>query len=380
MHEQWSQDVLGGSFHSLTLPLEPDDEGPRIATLVAHEPDDALPGDHQAPADVSLPGDEPSPAVTTPLAGAPGGTGRVRAVLYLHGFSDYFLHAELAGALHAQGWAFFALDLHKYGRSLLPGQTPGFVTSLEEYDADLEAGIHALEGRLRERAGAPVVVDLVLMGHSMGGLTAALWAARNPGRLTALVLNSPWLDLQGSALLRTAALGILDTVSRRRPKARIPLPELGFYFRNISDTRDGEWSIDPAWRPEAGFPIRVGWLGAVLAGHARLAHGVSIEAPILVVCSSASTISATWSEEMRHTDSILDVTSMVRRAAELGDSVTIRRLPDALHDVFLSRAEVRQEATATVLRWLDLQVPGEHPQPGPRVRDVGASNGSSTCG
>ncbi|THJ67105.1 alpha/beta hydrolase [Arthrobacter echini] len=361
MHEPWSEDILGASFRSLTLPLEPDDEGRRVATLVAYEPDGA-------PAGQSMRTDPATEAE------------RVRAVLYLHGFSDYFLHAELAQALHERGWAFFALDLHKYGRSLLPGQTPGFVTSLQDYDADLEAALAALERRLRERAGAPVVLDLVLMAHSMGGLTAALWAARNPGRVSALVLNSPWLDMQGSALLRPAAQGILATVSRRRPKARIPLPELGFYFRNISDTRDGEWPIDPAWRPEAGFPIRVGWLRAVLAGHADLAHGVSIDVPILVVCSASSTISATWDEAMRHTDSILDVTPMVHRAAELGNSITIRRLPGALHDVFLSRVEVRREATDAVLRWLEVQVPGEVLQRSPRVRDAGESSGLATGG
>lgn len=326
MDELWPEDILGAGFRALTLPVGTDDEGPRVATLVAYEPD-----------------------------GAAASERRRRAVLYVHGFSDYFLHRELAAYLHARGWAFFALDLHKYGRSLLPGQTPGFATSLDEYDADLEAAMSALQERLGARSDdAPV--DLVLMAHSTGGLTCALWAARNPGRVAALVLNSPWLDTQGSALLRTAAQGILDTVSRRRPKTRLRLPELGFYFRSISDTRDGEWTIDPAWRPQAGFPIRAGWLAAVLAGHATLARGVSIDAPVLVLCSAASTISATWSVSMLETDSVLDVTPMVRRAAELGPDVTIRRFEGALHDVFLSRRHVRDQAAAVVAWWLDANV------------------------
>ncbi|OUM39455.1 alpha/beta hydrolase [Arthrobacter sedimenti] len=344
MDELWSEDILGESFRALTLPLEPDDEGPRVATLVAYEPDDVTAGDDAQQG------------------------GPARAVLYVHGFSDYFFHAELARTLHAHGWAFFALDLHKYGRSLLPGQTPGFTTSLDDYDADLEAAIEALKDRLAARRGgnsaaassadtsAGSSLDLVLMAHSTGGLTTALWAARNPGRISALVLNSPWLDTQGSAQLRTAAQGIL-AVSRRRPKTRLRLPELGFYFRSISDTRDGEWSIDPAWRPEAGFPIRAGWLAAVLAGHAALARGVSIDVPVLVLCSKASTISTSWNSAMLETDSVLDVTPMVRRAAELGPNVTIRRLPGALHDVFLSRREVRRQAVGIAAWWLDAYVP-----------------------
>ncbi|AUZ87208.1 alpha/beta hydrolase [Arthrobacter agilis] len=333
MDGRWSEDILGGPFRALTLPLPPDDEGPRVATLVAHEPED-VPRLRSGPA---------------------------RAVLYVHGFSDYFFHSELAETLHARGWDFFALDLHKYGRSLLPGQTPGFVTSLDDYDADFEAAIDALRSRLAARHGPGTVVEIAVMAHSTGGLTAALWAARNPGRLAALVLNSPWLDTQGSALLRTAAQGILDTVSRRRPKTRLRLPALGFYFRSISDTRDGEWTINPAWRPEAGFPIRAGWLAAVLAGHAALARGVCIDVPVLVLCSTASTISGTWNSSMLETDSILDVTPLVRRAAELGTTVTIRRLHGALHDVFLSRRDVRRQAASFTAWWLDSCVPAGPP-------------------
>jgi alpha-beta hydrolase superfamily lysophospholipase len=364
MDELWSEDILGADFRALTLPLEPDDEGQRVATLVAYEPEG-----------FRFPGPEPGRLGLEPRLR--DDRPPVRAVLYLHGFSDYFFHVELAATLHERGWAFFALDLHKYGRSLRPGQTPGFATSLDDYDADLEAAIAALRRRLAERSAecpaplldphsdwnpspgpAPLpVVELVLMAHSTGGLTAALWASRNPGRIAGLVLNSPWLDTQGSALLRSAAQGILDTVSRRRPKARLRLPELGLYFRSISDTRDGEWAIDPAWRPETGFPIRAGWLAAVLAGHATLARGISIEAPVLVLCSAASTISATWNDAMLASDTILDVTPMVRRAAELGRCVTICRLPGALHDVFLSQRDVRRSAIDAAAWWLDAYVP-----------------------
>ena len=56
------------------------------------------------------------------------------------------------------------------------------------------------------------------MGHSTGGLIAALWAARNVGRLEGLILNSPWLDLQGSAIVRTLGTPVIDAwaVERRR--------------------------------------------------------------------------------------------------------------------------------------------------------------------
>lgn len=46
----------------------------------------------------------------------------------------------------------------------------------------------------------PTPRRLVLMGHSTGGLTLSRWVSRNPGRVSALILNSPWL--RGAQYLR----------------------------------------------------------------------------------------------------------------------------------------------------------------------------------
>ncbi|WP_313771007.1 alpha/beta hydrolase [Arthrobacter zhaoxinii] len=183
----WKPDVLGEDFRSLTLDLGVDDEGPVVATLVSH-----------------LPPVPPVPSV-----------GRVDAVLYLHGWSDYFFQADLARFWAGQGVAFYALDLRKYGRSLRPGQSEGYVTDLAEYDADIEAALLAMEKDVRERYDAGM--RMTLMAHSTGGLVAALWADRFPDRLQALILNSPWLELSGSAMLRFATNGLLEPVARRRP-------------------------------------------------------------------------------------------------------------------------------------------------------------------
>lgn len=45
-----------------------------------------------------------------------------RAVLYIHGFSDYFLQHEVGREINRMGYGFYALDLRKYGRSHLPTQ------------------------------------------------------------------------------------------------------------------------------------------------------------------------------------------------------------------------------------------------------------------
>src|SRR3954462_5161891 len=95
--------------------------------------------------------------VRLPVANAPRG-----AVLYVHGFNDYFFQRHMAQRFALEGYAFYALDLRKHGRSLRPHQHPNFCKSVSEYHADLTAALSEI--------GAPVL----LAGHSMGGLVCAL--------------------------------------------------------------------------------------------------------------------------------------------------------------------------------------------------------------
>ena len=86
------------------------------------------------------------------------------AVLFVHGFIDYFFQRHLAERFAAEGYAFHALDLRKHGRSLRQHQHACFCRNLSEYYADLT---RALE-EIRE--------PVLLAGHSTGGGPRALYA------------------------------------------------------------------------------------------------------------------------------------------------------------------------------------------------------------
>ncbi|WP_324649451.1 alpha/beta hydrolase [Georgenia sp. H159] len=340
---RWGPDVLGDGFTAQTVELLPDEDGPVVATVVRYRPQD----DPQM-RDVGEPR---------------------YVMLHLHGWNDYFHQRELARACAATGAAFYALDLRRYGRSLRPGQLRGYVESLSSYDED----IHAARDLIR--ADHPELGDVVLMGHSTGGLTAALWAHRHPGALRALVLNAPWLEMQGSWLVRTLGQPVIERLARYQPRAALPLRDLGFYSRILAGTAhevaelapespDGQpaepgedpavtgWQIEPAWRTSPSAAIRPGWLAAVLAGHTQVAGGLAITCPVLVLASSTSLFATRWSEEMRRADTVIDVELTARRALALGPHVTVVRVRDAVHDVLLSPAPVRGEAYRELTRWL----------------------------
>jgi alpha-beta hydrolase superfamily lysophospholipase len=315
---EWQRDILGEEFESHAFTAAGPDGVERTATLVRFRP---------------------------AVAGVLPFPGHRRAVLFLHGWSDYFFNVDLARFWSSAGYDFYALDMHNHGRSLRPESPGGYVSDLADYDAEIEMAC-----RLISQEG--VTRPLTLMGHSTGGLVAALWASRHPEAVSQLILNSPWLEMHGSALVRRAASSMVGPVARFRPEAVLRLPERGFYWRTISSSADGEWSLDDRYRPPMAFPVRAGWLSAVLAGHTKVARGLNIEAPILVLLSRGSANGLFWSEEMRRTDAVLDVNVIAARALTLGRTVTVERIEGALHDVFLSPAAVRADAYARLSRWL----------------------------
>jgi alpha-beta hydrolase superfamily lysophospholipase len=310
----WQPDILGAPFERWELELEPDVEGPVSATLVRRTRDEVIDG--------------------------PG----VFDVLYVHGWSDYFFQRELAEYWISRGARFHALDLRKYGRSLRPHQTPGYVEDLAVYDEDIRAALDVVRARS--------TVPLVLMGHSTGGLTLSLWVSRHPDAADGLVLNSPWLELQTRAVGRALLEPVVGFGAVMHPHSEFPEVDLGFYSRTVSARLDGEWEYDDAWRPEHGFRANRGWLNAILRGQAAVAKGLGIRIPALVLLSARSMLQPMWSEQMRYADTAIEVGGVARRAADLGLDVSIRRIDGALHDVALSAAPVRAMVWEAIDRWL----------------------------
>ncbi|WHP18299.1 alpha/beta hydrolase [Cellulomonas sp. ES6] len=308
-------DVLGGDWVRRTMHLRPDAQGDPVATLV-HRRD--------AGADRSRP-----------------------AVLYVHGFVDYFFQTHVADALADRGYDLYALDLRDYGRSIRPGRVPNDTHDLAVHAEEIDAAVRVL------RAGHDRVV---LLGHSTGGLVAALWAhhRRGLGRVDAVVLNSPWLDLRGTLLERTVATwGIVHVLGRVAPRVVVShLDE--HYGRALHRASGGEWDYDLAWKPHEGFPVRAGFVRAVRRGHAAVAAGLAIDVPVLVLSSDATGPDDRWHDALLTTDSVLDVADMRRLAPRLGEDVTSVEVPGGAHDLALSPLPARTRYLDEVLGWLDV--------------------------
>ena len=321
----WRPDLLGDGYeqHVFDLGDDPDGEGRLEAVLVrrARTADETVLG----------------------------------TVLYVHGFSDYFFQTEMGDFFAARGFAFFALDLRKSGRSRREGHTAHYTSDLAAYDAELDA---ALDVMTNEHTDVPVVV----VAHSTGGLITPLWLDRRRRRggvapVSGLVLNSPWFDLQGRPVMRGPVTWVLRAAARVQPFRAMALPQSTVYGSSLHTSGTGEWEFDLDLKPLTGFPVTVGWLNAVRRGHARLHRGLDVGVPSLVLRSDKSRISRRHSPESDTSDAVLDVHQIARWAGCLGGRTTVVPVEDARHDVFLSREEPRRSAYAAVGTWLASHFP-----------------------
>ncbi len=303
--------LQGFTYH--TLPMERDYEGEVVATLISDKRN--------------------KPERPT--------------VLYLHGFIDHFFHPHLSQCFQDHGYNFHALELRKYGNSLLPHQHPNYCRDLREYFGEITIAIRKLQ---QEQPS-----ELLLLGHSTGALIACLYAKEGSNRsdINALILNSPFLEFDIPEFIRTMTLPLFRSIGKLFPYACLPNVLSSLYVESLHKNYRGEWGFNLDWKPLYGFPTYFPWLVAISEAHQKIQKDLDLKLPILLLHSQRSLKPGRrWNEELRYGDAVLNVEDMKHYGSKLGNNVQLQEVEGALHDIFLSVPTVRQQAMARMMEWV----------------------------
>ena len=310
---EWTKDILGEDFEQCTVVFPSDYDGPVCATVMRCR--------------------------------QPSGTSPEQGVLYVHGFSDYFFQADMARKFVQEGYAFYAVDLRRYGRSILQGQIPFRVRDLREYFPEIFAAIKMMidDG----------VKRIVLMAHSTGGLICSLLMKECPPPLVeALVLNSPFLAWNLPGWMRRFAIPVVSAIGQICPSLPMKQAADPLYAQSLHKKYDGEWDYNRRWKPDVLPPVDAGWIRAIDTAQRILHKLPPVNLPVLLMHSDSS-VGRKDSLVVHHSaDAILDVKAISEAGKSLGTDVSDVTIPGGIHDLALSRQDARDLFFGTIFTWL----------------------------
>jgi alpha-beta hydrolase superfamily lysophospholipase len=271
-----------------------------------------------------------------------------KAVLYIHGFIDYFFNHELGNRFVDAGYHFFALDLRKCGRALREGQHLHYSRNVFEYFEEIDKSIEIIKNDFK-------IDNIVLLGHSMGGLISSLYANKYPEKIKALILNSPFFDFNfpKSSIKNKALSVIAPAVSRVLPYANIKQNNISRYLSSLHVEYGGEWEFNQNWKPVKDFPVYFAWVSAIKKAQLIMAKSLNIKVPILLLHSKASFDRANPDlVKYEESDVVLNIEDMKKYIVKIGENVERIEIPKAIHDIFLSPKDVREKAFKEMFNYL----------------------------
>lgn len=330
--DPWKPDSVLEGYQQATVHLGEDAEGEIVATFVRKDPSKLTLQERWRRWHFSV-------------------RGHRLAIMYVHGWNDYFYRRHASEYWESLGIPFYAVDLRKFGRSYRPYQTPGYIEDLHEYRLEF----NALRDQIVKEQGKDV--RILMIAHSQGGLSASLWVnAEHPHHVEALALNSPWLELQGNRMFRLLSTPVVQMYRLRGGKTVMPMRDPGFYARCIKRSTGGEWDyLDHPLNPGVEFLTRAGWMQAIYNGQDEIAKNLDIQIPVLVCTSDKSMmLQSTWDEGMREADSVLDITAIRQAALHLGDVVALATIRGGLHDLSMSKLDARRKYFRIVTMWASM--------------------------
>ena len=308
-------DVLGDGFNKLILSLADDYEGDVVATLIRRN----------------------------------SKTKTGKAILYIHGFNDYFFQEEMAKKFNNQGYNFYALDLRKYGRSYLSHQKLNNVRSLIEYDEEIDLALQIIKSENNNQ--------VILKGHSTGGLIVTNYAGNhlNNNLFHGIICNSPFYEFNLNIIERKIGIPILSMLSTYFSNKLISSGFSKLYGYSLHEKKHGEWNYSLTWKPHEIPKVNLGFISAIHNAQKKIQNNLVIDVPLLVLYSNTSIYENHWSEKFKEGDAVLNVNHIRNYASKIEGNVTSFEIENGMHDLILSKKPVRENVYKKMFEWIDIK-------------------------
>lgn len=273
-----------------------------------------------------------------------------KAVVYIHGFNDYFFNEELALNFLERGYSFFAIDLHNYGRNLKADSKPYYFTDVQEFDEEISLALTLVRRTFQAE-------NVTLFGYSQGALIATLYANRHRN-VDQLILDSAFFDFYFNSWVEKFALPVVSYIGKIFPSFKIDSNEPNIFAQTLHKNYEGEWEFDLNLKSTAtNAPIYLGWIHAIYEAQKTIHQKINLDIPVLSLYSSTSYKNDSPKELLFKGDIVLDVQDIQTYSNNLNENpklTTHKMIENAMHGVTLSQPRVRQKAYKEIFHWLSM--------------------------
>ncbi len=249
--------------------------------------------------------------------------GETKAVVVLaHGVSEHSGRYTYVGEqLAASGYAVFALDHRGHGRSQRP---TGRIDRLDNAVEDLRSFTGIAHAKHPQ-------VKAFLLGHSMGGLIAVVYALTHPDTIDGLILSGPAVSIE---MVSSAELTVAKVLSELVPNLRMTKIDAGAISRDPAVVQD---YLDDPLVDNGRIEVRLG--GEIVKGAEALPDQISeLEMPLLLLHGGDDKLTSPAGSRMIY-------------EGATSDDKTLEIYDGLFHEI-LNEPE-RDRVIADIVAWLD---------------------------
>jgi len=266
------------------------------------------------------------------------------AVLYIHGYMDYFFQHHLATFFIDKGISFYAIELRKYGSSIKKHQHANFFKNMAEYDEEISFVL----SKIKNDGHSEIIVN----GHSTGGLLATRYMLNGAQKhlVSGIILNSPFLELNISKVAKRI-LPFVTPLAHLFPYLKASrLPSM--YTESLHKNYKGRWDFNLDYKPVPSFITYSGWLRGVLRAQKEIRKSKIENLPTVIFHSDKSYSGTTWDNLVYTSDVVLNVDDISFLGRKIYPDADIIEIKDAVHDIVLSFDDVVEDYFNHISEWL----------------------------
>jgi len=266
------------------------------------------------------------------------------AVLYIHGYMDYFFQNHLAAHFIGLGISFYAIELRKYGSSIKAHQHQNFFKDITEYDEEISIVLN----KMNQDGHSKIIIN----GHSTGGLIATHYVLHGQYRqfITGMILNSPFLEFKVSKI-KSYILSVIMPFSYFFPYLKVAQLS-SLYTESLHESLKGRWDFNLKHKPIPSFATYLGWVRAIIRAQKKVQKQSINAMPCIIFHSDRSCFDEKWNDNMLASDMVLNIEDIIYFGRKIYPNADFVEITNAMHDMALSSDKAINDYFSHISVWL----------------------------